>query len=242
MPGRKAHWFTYLLNLPPLLRVLPLMRLKSDSRYTIADYIEGQVGRYGDRPFILFEERTISYREFNAMANRVAHWALSIGLRAGDTVGFMMTNRAEYVAGLERARESRRQGGARQHQPEGAERPARSGRGRCEPPDRRRRMRGESRRHRQRAIRRRGARDCGGWRRSRRLPRCRRHRHRPLPPTGVEPGRPASGGSPHRGFRLLHLHLRHDGPAQGGQVQPPEARALRHARPLAGAPQGAGCL
>ena len=97
MFGRKAHWFTYLLNLPPLLRVLPLMRLKSDSHYTIADYIEGQASRYADRPFILFEERTISYREFNAMANRVAHWALSVGLRAGDTVGFMMTNRAEYV-------------------------------------------------------------------------------------------------------------------------------------------------
>ncbi len=73
------------------------MRLKADSDYTIADYIEGQAARYADRPFILFEERTISYREFNAMANRVAHWALSVGLRAGDAVGFMMTNRAEYV-------------------------------------------------------------------------------------------------------------------------------------------------
>ncbi|MYE24797.1 MAG: long-chain-acyl-CoA synthetase [Gammaproteobacteria bacterium] len=93
----KAHWFAYLLNLPSLLRSVPLMRLKADSHYTIADYIEGQAARYADRPFILFEERTISYREFNAMANRVAHWALSVGLRAGDAVGFMMTNRAEYV-------------------------------------------------------------------------------------------------------------------------------------------------
>lgn len=97
MYAGKRDWLGYLAAVGPLLRSLPLVRLKADSHYTIADYIERQAARYGKRPFILFEDRRITYREYNAMANRVAHWGLSVGLRAGDTVGFMMANRAEYV-------------------------------------------------------------------------------------------------------------------------------------------------
>ncbi len=92
-----STWSTYLAAVVPVLKALPLLRLKADSRYTIADYIEGQVEEFADQPFILFEDRRITYREYNAMANRIAHWGLSVGLKAGDTIGFMMTNRAEYV-------------------------------------------------------------------------------------------------------------------------------------------------
>ena len=95
-PG-KRDWRAYLAAIGPLLRALPLVRLKADSHYSIADYIEQQAARHGKRPFILFENRRITYREYNAMANRIAHWGLSVGLKAGDTVGFMMANRAEYV-------------------------------------------------------------------------------------------------------------------------------------------------
>ncbi len=93
----KSEWSIYLSALGPVLKSLPLLRLRADAPYTIADYIEGQVAKYGDLPFILFEDRQITYREYNAMANRFAHWGLSVGLRAGDTIGFMMANRAEYV-------------------------------------------------------------------------------------------------------------------------------------------------
>ena len=97
MSARNSIWSTYLAAVAPVLKALPLLRLRADSRYTVADYIEGQVAKFGDLPFILFEDRVITYREYNAMANRVAHWGLSVGLRAGDTIGFMMANRAEYV-------------------------------------------------------------------------------------------------------------------------------------------------
>ena len=93
----KSAWSIYLSALGPVLKSLPLLRLRADSPYTIADYIEGQVAKFGELPFLLFEDRRITYREYNAMANRFAHWGLSVGLRAGDTIGFMMTNRAEYV-------------------------------------------------------------------------------------------------------------------------------------------------
>ena len=97
MSTRKSTWSTNLSAVGPVLKALPLLRLRADSRYTVAGYIEGQVARFGDLPFLLFEDRVITYREYNAMANRVAHWGLSVGLRAGDTIGFMMANRAEYV-------------------------------------------------------------------------------------------------------------------------------------------------
>lgn len=90
-------WSAYLSAVGPVLRALPLLRLRADSRYTVADYIEAQVAKHADLPFILFEDRRITYGEYNAMANRVAHWGLSVGFEAGDTIGFMMTNRAEYV-------------------------------------------------------------------------------------------------------------------------------------------------
>ena len=50
-------------------------------------------------------------------------------------------------AGVERAGEDRRQGGARQHQPEGVGRAARSRSGGSEPPPHRQRVRGQSRRN-----------------------------------------------------------------------------------------------
>ena len=97
MSTRRSIWSIYIRAVGPILKALPLLRLRADSRHTIADYIEGQVAKYADLPFILFEDRRITYREYNAMANRVAHWGLSVGLEAGDTIGFMMANRAEYV-------------------------------------------------------------------------------------------------------------------------------------------------
>ncbi|MYE81091.1 MAG: long-chain-acyl-CoA synthetase, partial [Gammaproteobacteria bacterium] len=97
MKRGRSEWSVYLSAVGPILKALPLLRLRADSRHTIADYIERQVAKYADLPFILFEDRRITYREYNAMANRIAHWGLSVGLKAGDTIGFMMENRAEYV-------------------------------------------------------------------------------------------------------------------------------------------------
>ena len=82
----------------PLIRAIPLFRLKADSRFTIADYIEKQVSRNRNQNFILFEERLITYSQFNSLANQFAHWALGVGLKSGDTLGLLMGNCPEYVA------------------------------------------------------------------------------------------------------------------------------------------------
>ena len=97
MRNGKSGWHVYLTAALPLIRAIPLIRLKSDSTHTIADYIERQVKKHSNRLFMVFEEQRITYFEFNVLANRIAHWALAEGFRAGDTIGFMMSNRIEYV-------------------------------------------------------------------------------------------------------------------------------------------------
>ena len=91
MPGR---WALFLRMLPFLPR---LAKFKPDSRLSVADVIERRARNHPDRPFVLFEARRLSYGEFNAAANRVAHWARGQGLGCGDVVALLMENRPEYL-------------------------------------------------------------------------------------------------------------------------------------------------
>ena len=77
------------------LRVLA--RHRPDGRYTVADRIEERVARHPHRTFLTYAGRRMSYGELNAASNRVAHWALAQGLRAGDVVALLMENRPEYL-------------------------------------------------------------------------------------------------------------------------------------------------
>ena len=85
---------------------LPLSRLRPDSTRTIADVIEEQAASRGAKPFILFEDRRVTYDEFNRAANRVGHWARAQGLGRGQRVALLMQNRPEFLetwAGLAKA-------------------------------------------------------------------------------------------------------------------------------------------
>jgi len=85
-----------------MVRLLPaLPRLaahKPGGRTTVADLLQRQAERRPDHPALLFGDRRQSYRELDAEANRVAHWALDAGLRCGDVAALLMENRPEYLA------------------------------------------------------------------------------------------------------------------------------------------------
>ncbi|WP_233353116.1 long-chain-acyl-CoA synthetase [Henriciella mobilis] len=70
----------------------------NESADLLADDLEAAVDRHQGRVAFRFEDRQMSYGELDAMANRVAHWALSEGLAAGDCAAIFMENRPEYVA------------------------------------------------------------------------------------------------------------------------------------------------
>lgn len=70
----------------------------NDSRDLLPDDLEAAVDKYRENIAFIFGGRTLSYGELDEQANRVAHWGLSKGLKAGDTVALFMENRPDYVA------------------------------------------------------------------------------------------------------------------------------------------------
>ena len=69
-----------------------------ESENLVPDDIEATVDRHGANVVFRFEGQLITYDEFEARANTIAHWALSQGLKPGDCVALFMENRPDYVA------------------------------------------------------------------------------------------------------------------------------------------------
>ena len=75
-----------------------LKELQSDTRVTIVDEIEASVDRWGDKAALIFEDQILSYKAFDARANRIAHWAIEQGFSPGDTVALVLENCPDYPA------------------------------------------------------------------------------------------------------------------------------------------------
>lgn len=69
-----------------------------DAHVLITDDIEATVDQFPNNDAFVFEGETVSYAEFDERANRIAHWALSQGYSAGDTVALFMENAPDFVA------------------------------------------------------------------------------------------------------------------------------------------------
>jgi fatty-acyl-CoA synthase len=82
-----------------MLRVFrEVSKVGAGSGMRVPDKLEDIVDRFPDRPMALLDDGEVTYRDYEAHANRVAHWALDQGLKPGDTVALFMTNRWEYIA------------------------------------------------------------------------------------------------------------------------------------------------
>src|ERR1700730_15050948 len=72
-------------------------RIEADPRRLFADVVEDWSDREPDRPALISETETFSYRALADRINRYARWALSVGIEAGDTVCLIMQNRPDYI-------------------------------------------------------------------------------------------------------------------------------------------------
>ncbi len=82
-----------------LVRSLRAYRgLTADATITAADDIERSVDRFPDNIAFRFEGASLTYRDLDALANRIAHWAQAAGMKRGDTVALFVANRPDYVA------------------------------------------------------------------------------------------------------------------------------------------------
>ncbi|MBV8474011.1 MAG: AMP-binding protein, partial [Hyphomicrobiales bacterium] len=70
---------------------------KSPQR-TIGDYFDDWARAHADKPALIGQSESFTYRELDARTNRYARWARARGLTKGDTVCLMMPNRPEYIA------------------------------------------------------------------------------------------------------------------------------------------------
>jgi len=93
--GRIRSEVAYLKGaLSALREVTPIAENKSR---TLPDRVEEWAERFGDRPALISERETFSYRQLNGRANRYARWAIANGVKKGDCVALMMPNRPEYL-------------------------------------------------------------------------------------------------------------------------------------------------
>ncbi|MBP2327787.1 acyl-CoA synthetase (AMP-forming)/AMP-acid ligase II [Kibdelosporangium banguiense] len=65
--------------------------------FNLADLFEDIADAIPDRDALYTEGRTLTYRQLDQRANRLAHHFTAAGVRAGDHVGCHMTNGAEYL-------------------------------------------------------------------------------------------------------------------------------------------------
>ena len=75
-----------------------LKGIEPSSPQLMCDDLEAAVDKYAQRTALVFEGRSWTYAQLDAMANRYAHWATGRGIKRGDTVALFMPNRLEYIA------------------------------------------------------------------------------------------------------------------------------------------------
>ncbi|MYK28812.1 MAG: AMP-binding protein, partial [Gammaproteobacteria bacterium] len=88
-----------------LAQVPALLALKKELKprpYTDKDcfarQVEANAVRFGERTAIVFEGRSVTWAQFNALANRYANHLASQGVVHGDVVSLVMENRIEFLA------------------------------------------------------------------------------------------------------------------------------------------------
>ncbi len=65
--------------------------------YTVRNFLESAVQKNMDKPFLVWEDLTFTYKEFNDQVNRAANLWARLGVRHGDRVSFMVDNCPEFL-------------------------------------------------------------------------------------------------------------------------------------------------
>jgi fatty-acyl-CoA synthase len=73
-------------------------RIEANPQALFADIVEDWAARQPDRPALLSDIESFTYRALNDRINRFARWALLTGIGKGDTVCLLMSGQPDYVA------------------------------------------------------------------------------------------------------------------------------------------------
>lgn len=88
-----------LTNVPTLLALKKgMVPRELDETDCFGAQVQRNAEAFPDRPALIFEGRTLTWSEFNALVNRFANTFTAQGLARGDTASVMMENRIEFLA------------------------------------------------------------------------------------------------------------------------------------------------
>ncbi|MDD4801335.1 MAG: AMP-binding protein [Syntrophomonas sp.] len=74
-----------------------ILSLKQVQNISLGSELEKLAVQQPEHPAIINNERTITYKQFNALANRYANFFREQGFKKGDVVALMMENRPEFL-------------------------------------------------------------------------------------------------------------------------------------------------
>ncbi|CAG7725933.1 unnamed protein product [Allacma fusca] len=76
-----------------------LLQLREAQKYnlTVGRLFDRTVSRHPDKPFFLFEDRMMTFKEVQNKSNKIGNYFSSLGLKKGDSVSLFMENCPEYV-------------------------------------------------------------------------------------------------------------------------------------------------
>lgn len=83
--------------LETLKKSLKARRLVFSRDKTFAAMLEQKAARNGDRVFLVYGEREITYRQMNEYGNRLAHRLIEAGVKPGEGLGILMSNSPEFL-------------------------------------------------------------------------------------------------------------------------------------------------
>ncbi|MCR9277755.1 MAG: long-chain-acyl-CoA synthetase [Pseudomonadaceae bacterium] len=88
-----------LAQVPGLLKLKKGMVPRDNAEHDCwAAQVTRNAANYGDRTALIFEGKSATWGELNALANQYARYLQSVGVSKGDTVSLLMENRIEFMA------------------------------------------------------------------------------------------------------------------------------------------------
>jgi fatty-acyl-CoA synthase len=73
-------------------------RIEPNPQRLFADIVDDWAARQGDRPALMSDGESLTYRALSERINRYARWALAAGIKRGDTVALIVPTRSDYIA------------------------------------------------------------------------------------------------------------------------------------------------
>ena len=93
-----SAFFDVLNMLGVIRKAMKIKPLPRDTKLSLGLMIEQRAQQTPDNVMVIFEGRTLTWGQFNTLANQIAYYLKANGVNKGDAVALLMDNRIENLA------------------------------------------------------------------------------------------------------------------------------------------------